>query len=102
MEVSGQLQAPDRFTPGTPKVGWAPETVRMLWSRENYLAPAGNVNPVVPTVARCYTDWAIPAPNYINDHDILVYVYMHRTYETICVRVFMIFETINKLLRYCK
>jgi hypothetical protein len=37
--------------------GWAPEPVWALCSKENLLALDGT-----RTSARCYTDWAIPAP----------------------------------------
>jgi hypothetical protein len=33
----------------------------MLWSREKYLAPARNWTRTVKHVARCYSNWAIPA-----------------------------------------
>jgi hypothetical protein len=40
---------------------WAPEPVCTLWSREKYVAPAGNRTPAVEPVARRYTDCTIPA-----------------------------------------
>jgi hypothetical protein len=38
---------------------WAPTLVCTLWCLEKFLAPAGNRTPVVQTVARRYTDYAI-------------------------------------------
>jgi hypothetical protein len=53
---------PGHFTPGKDAVpiqetGWAPGPV---WTCAKNLAPTGIWSPVQP-VARCYTDWTIPA-----------------------------------------
>jgi hypothetical protein len=53
---------PCHFTPGgkSPPVhiGWAPESVWVLWRREKSCS-AGNLTQAVQPVARCYTDGAI-------------------------------------------
>jgi hypothetical protein len=47
--------------------GWVgPGPAWTLWSRENSHVPAGNWTPAVQSVARDYTDWAIPAPGSRN------------------------------------
>jgi hypothetical protein len=60
---------PGRFTPRERvpphaiqirwDVGWTPQPVWTLWSREKSLASAGNRTSAVQLVARSYTDWAI-------------------------------------------
>jgi hypothetical protein len=42
------------------EAGWIVEPVWTLWRK---VSPDGNRNPVVQTVARCYTDGAILTPN---------------------------------------
>jgi hypothetical protein len=67
MGVSGQRHAPASLYPPVPIVqeaGWAPEPV---WTEARGKIPCRGSNldrPVVQSVARHYTDWATPAPNY--------------------------------------
>jgi len=52
MEVSGQLQAPSRFTPGKePRAEWDPEPVWTRWREEKILSPAENRTSVLQPVA---------------------------------------------------
>jgi hypothetical protein len=53
MGVSGQLYVPAALLPGKEPPG-------TQW-REKFLVPAGNRISAIQTVARCDTDWAIPA-----------------------------------------
>jgi hypothetical protein len=63
-----QLASHPGFPPGkSPQyqadgsLGWVPEPVRTLWSREKSFAPARNRTPAVQPVAHRYTDWAMLA-----------------------------------------
>jgi hypothetical protein len=63
MEVSGQLHASEALRPGehpaariAQDAGWALVPVRMLWSKEKFLAPPGSYILAVQYVARRYTD----------------------------------------------
>jgi hypothetical protein len=75
MGMSGQFRASTSLTsekespiPIVQEDGWALEPVWSLWRREKYLAFAGNWTPVVQLVARRYTDWAIPDPDYNSEN----------------------------------
>jgi hypothetical protein len=63
MEMSGQLHAASRFTPGKgppvpirKEAGWAPDPAWTLWRTEKCFVPVGNRIPVVWCVHSCYTD----------------------------------------------
>jgi hypothetical protein len=63
MEVSSQLHVPAALQPAKYswvaielETGWAPEPVRMLWTREIALVPSENQTPAVQHVARHYAD----------------------------------------------
>jgi hypothetical protein len=65
MKVSGQIHAPAVLTPGKePPVPigeseWTPEPVWTLWRRRE-CCTAGNRTWAFQSIARRYTDWAIP------------------------------------------
>jgi hypothetical protein len=74
MGVSGQRHSPPRFTPGerTPGTHWEGgwEGPRAGLDTEAtgkiiFICPGSNLDhPVVQSVARHYTNWASPAPQY--------------------------------------
>jgi hypothetical protein len=66
LEGGGQIHAPAALPPGKEvqvpigwEAGWVSETVWMLWSREEFLTPAGNRTPAIHPVSRLCTDWLI-------------------------------------------
>jgi hypothetical protein len=58
MGVSGQCRAPIALYPGQ-EAAWASKLVWTQRLEENPFASAGNRTPVVPSVVKHYTDWAI-------------------------------------------